>query len=274
MIREQCEKHTPYVRLINLTGRKELLFENNRRENLYKALGEYDLLFIGGPVYAGHMERNVLKTISILPYPDDLHSNLAILFLTYGGVHSSIAMEEMGTLLDERRYKSMLGIKIAAMHTLTKTFAKVINPGKPGREEEELIIKAVVYIFETIGAGKKNMIDQRKSFEYSSTKERDFFHGITQEELHEKYKTVCVDQSKCIKCKKCIKGCPVNMFDFVENRIEINKNNNRCILCAECYHNCPVNAISYPYIEIARVRLKDGSIPMESPLSAVYPDIF
>jgi len=272
MIKNQCEKFSSSVNLIDITGEDKFLFENKKEENLHKELGEYDLLFIGGPIYAGHMESNILKTIQILPNPDDTHSNLVVPFLTYGGAHSSIALEEMGALLRKRKHKSILGIKIAATHTLTQTFTKVINPEKPSDEEKELIIKTIDYIFETIKKGKENIIDQSKSFEYSSTKERKLFHSITQEEIHKKHKIIHINQDKCIRCKKCIIACPVNMFDFAENKITM-KNNNRCILCAECFHNCPVNAIEYPYMETVRMRLQDGYIPMEKELSAIYPEI-
>ncbi len=272
MIKKQCEKHTSSVRLINITKKNEFLFENKRQENLQKEIGEYDLIFIGGPIYAGHMENHILQTVRMLPNPDKQHANLAIPFASYGGAHSSIALQEMGNLLRKKKYKSLLGLKIAAKHTLTNTFSNVINPDKPGEKEEALIIKAVNRIFKILEQGS-NLVDQSKSFRYSSLKERIILKIFSQEKIHRKYKTVSVNQDKCIKCKKCIKVCPVNIFDYIENKIKMHKNNNRCILCAECFHNCPTNAIKYPYIEKAKIRLQDGNIPMEKELSAIYPKI-
>lgn len=273
MIKNQCGKYTSSVRLINITRKREFLFETQKEKNLQKELGEYDLLFIGGPIYAGHMERNVLNTIQMLPNPDEKHANLAVPFASYGGAHSFVALEEMGTLLKKKKYKSLLSIKIVAKHTLTDTLAHVMNPDKPGEKEEALIMKAVGHVFEIIKKGNEYLVDQSKSFKYSSLKHRILFKIFTQEKIHGKYKNVKVDPDKCIMCKKCIHVCPVTMFDFIGGKIVMHPDNNRCILCAECFHNCPVNAIEHPYIEKARIRLQDGKIPMEKELSAIYPKI-
>lgn len=69
MIKNRCEEKDASVKLVNITGKNELLFDAERETNLKKQLGEYDLLFIGGPVYAGHMERNILNIIQMLPLP-------------------------------------------------------------------------------------------------------------------------------------------------------------------------------------------------------------
>ena len=127
IIKKRCEEKNAITKLMNITGKRELLFGNRKKEHLEKQLGEWDLLFIGGPIYAGHMERNVLNTIKVLPKPDDKHSDLAVPFATYGGVHSSIALEEMGRYLKRKNYKSILGIKITAKHTLTTTLSMIIN---------------------------------------------------------------------------------------------------------------------------------------------------
>ncbi len=270
MIEEQCKQHLASVRLIDITRKNKFLFDDNRQQNLITALGKYDLLFIGGPVYAGHMESNILKTIELLPAPDDTYSNLVVPFLTYGGAHSSIALEETGALLREKKYKSILGIKIVATHTLTKNFAKVMNPDKPSNEEKELIRKAIDYIFETIKKG--NITDQSKAFEYSPQKERELFHSFKQENIHKKHKTVDINQEKCIKCKKCINVCPVNVLGFDKNGRVVNKNKDRCILCAECFYVCPTEAINYSYFEKAKERLQNGFVTQEKELSRVYPN--
>ena len=219
------------------------------------------------------MERNILNTIQMLPNPDKKHANLVVPFASYGGAHSFIALEEMGTLLKKKKYKSLLGIKIVAKHTLTDTLSNVMNHDKPGEKEEALVIKAVDHVFKIIGQGNEHLADQSKSFKYSSLKHRIIFKIFTQEKIHRKYKNVKVSHDKCIMCKKCMNVCPVNMFNAVDEKIVMHPDNNICILCAECFHNCPVNAIEHPYIEKARMRLQDGNIPMEKELSAIYPEI-
>jgi len=271
MIKNQCEKYKSSVKLVNITGKKEFLFDDNRKENLYNELGEYELLFIGGPIYAGHMERNILNAIEAIPNPDKEHVNHAVPFATYGGAHSSIALEEMGDLLKKKYYKSLLGIKIVAKHTLTETFSNIMNPNKPGKEEEEFVNKAVDQVYKIIEKKEQFIIDQSESFRYSPLNERNFFKLNSQEKLHNSYKNVGIIQDSCIKCGKCIHVCPVKMFYISNGKINMHTDNKRCILCAECFHNCPVNAIDYPYIEMVRKHLQDGNKPMEEELSAIYP---
>lgn len=47
-----------------------------------------------------------------------------------------------------------------------------------------------------------------------------------------------VDTSKCVKCKMCIKNCPVDAID--EN---FNIDPDKCTRCNSCFDVCPKNAI-------------------------------
>ncbi|ADK82603.1 EFR1 family ferrodoxin [Sediminispirochaeta smaragdinae] len=258
------------VRLINITGKPEFLYGEHIKEALEKALGEYDLLCIGGPLYAGHVEHTILQTIGALPVPDEQHSKLAVPFVSYGGVHSSVALEEMGKKLRKKGYKSILGIKIAAKHTLTSTYANVIYEDKPGPEEEKLIAEAVEHVISIIHTKGKDAENQSKAFKYAPPKERFLFKIFSQEKLHRNFKQVRIDAAKCIKCKKCISACPVDMFTYADGEIVMHRDNSSCILCAECFHTCPAGAIEHPYIEMGRKRLNDGFAKLEEPASALY----
>ncbi|MBI9109438.1 MAG: EFR1 family ferrodoxin [Spirochaetales bacterium] len=271
MIEKVFTEKNNNVRLINITGKIDFLYGNRIKENLEKDLGEYDVLFIGGPLYAGHVEHHILEIIEALPFPDEKHSNLAVPFVTYGGVHSSIALEEMARHLKKKKYKSILGLKIAAKHTLTTTLSNIIYANKPGPEEEKLIEKAVERVISIIQQGRSKAVDQYQVFKYAPTKERIMFRQFSQEMIHKKFKKVTINTEKCIKCKKCISVCPVDMFQFIDGEISMHRDNNNCILCAECFHNCPVGAIEHPYIEMAGKRLKDGFAALEKVPSAIYP---
>jgi len=49
------------------------------------------------------------------------------------------------------------------------------------------------------------------------------------------------DESKCVKCGKCLKVCPMNVECNKESRKRANAT--ECILCFECKKACPVKAI-------------------------------
>lgn len=50
------------------------------------------------------------------------------------------------------------------------------------------------------------------------------------------------DESKCIKCKKCLKICPMNVEVNKESRKRVNAT--ECILCYECTKECPTKALN------------------------------
>jgi ferredoxin/multimeric flavodoxin WrbA len=269
--KEEFERKGVSVQLINITKKPNYLNENTIKTQLEKELDAHDVLLIGGPIYAGHMEGNVLKLIRNLPLPNEEYGKLAVAFATYGGVHSSVALEEMGKLLKRRKRKSILGVKIAAEHTLTKTASAIICEGKPGKEEKEIIAQSVERIIKIVKGDIKSVKDVSKSFCYCAPKERLMFKLFSQEAIHKKFKNVSIDGAKCSGCKRCISVCPVNMFDSIDGKIEMVKEQNQCILCAECFHSCPSGAIIHPYIEPAKIRLKDGKAHLEKELSSIYP---
>ncbi|MDL2270803.1 4Fe-4S binding protein [Methanobrevibacter sp. OttesenSCG-928-I08] len=48
-----------------------------------------------------------------------------------------------------------------------------------------------------------------------------------------------VDNFLCIKCKKCIKQCPVDAIDVVDDKVQVDPL--KCISCEQCLDVCPVN---------------------------------
>ena len=270
IFKEELERKGARVQLVNTTKNPNYLNESSIKKQLESDLDAHDVLLIGGPIYAGHMEGHILRIIKRLPEVGGKFGALAVPFATYGGVHSSVALEEMGKLLKKQNRKSILGVKIAAEHTLTKTASKIIYEGRPGKDEEAIIAQAASKIIETASQDIKSIKDISKAFRYSNPKERLMFKLFSQEKIHGKFKHVSIDSGKCIQCQKCVSVCPVNMFDFVDERVKMVKDQHQCILCAECYHRCPAGAIIHPYIEPARARLKDGNAHLEEEPSSIY----
>ncbi|WP_433169844.1 4Fe-4S dicluster domain-containing protein [Treponema putidum] len=194
---------------------------------------------------------------------------IAIPFVTYGGAHSFISLEEIGRALKKKKYVPVLGIKLASFHTLSKFFHTKILENKPGSTEERLIEAAVSNIFD-LCSHTKCIKDNSASFAYTKGPMRFILKILLQEKIHSKFKTVSIIHKNCSVCKKCISVCPVNNFIFADGKVSI-KNQKSCILCGECFYNCSCNAIDFAYRMAAQKRLNNGNIVLEKDLSAVYP---
>ena len=270
MIRESIEARGGAADIIDLTKDDTLLFSPAGSENLAAKAGAFDALFIGAPVYAGHAEHTILRTIAMLPPPDEKRSKIAVPFISYGGAHSFVALEEMGRALKRKNYVPVLGIKIASFHTLSRSFRTKILEDRPG-DAERCVIDGAVSKVADLCADPKSIRDGSASFAYTKMPMRFILKMLSQEKIHAKFKTVSIVYEKCRACKRCIEVCPVNNFVFTDGIVSV-KNQKNCILCGECFYNCASDAIVFDYRKLAKKRLRDGEVVLESPLSAVYPD--
>ncbi|MFX0072179.1 MAG: 4Fe-4S binding protein, partial [Candidatus Hermodarchaeota archaeon] len=70
------------------------------------------------------------------------------------------------------------------------------------------------------------------------------FHSLYEGNLPMKALTSYVaslNEDLCVGCQTCVKKCPMEALDLVNELVEINKT--RCIGCGICAHHCPQDAI-------------------------------
>lgn len=66
-----------------------------------------------------------------------------------------------------------------------------------------------------------------------------------------------INQSKCIGCKKCEKGCKAMCIDIESHRVDYS----RCVACMDCLDACPVKAIRLVAGRPAKVSVPEGGAP-------------
>lgn len=274
LLEQSFLKRNAQVQLIDFTARKELADQASITSYLQEKVKTHDLLCIGGPVYAGHLQENVKNIIKALPLPDEKWGALVVPFVTYGGVHSSVALKEAGVLLRKRNRKNISGAKIAASHSLTKKFEFSINESKPGEEEIQVIEALADRVVETVGKEFEEIKDVSNSFSYISFGENllykifseKMFHKIMFGEREFKY-------NKCTGCGVCAKRCPMQIIEMRDKKPEINENRSAdCCYCAECYNKCKFDAISWDLSKSKKyLSHMNSKGKFESPQSAVYP---
>lgn len=264
------------VQLLDITRNEKIFRENKMEQYLKEKIEPHDLICVGGPVYAGHFEGNVKNIIKTLPYPDKRWGELAVPFVTYGGLHSTIALKEAGNLFHKSKRINILGMKIAAFHTLTKTLEFKINENKPGKEVLHIIEEFVEKIIEITNKDFTEIKDKRKFFDYTPFTSEKFGCMLLRQKVLRKImfpKGVEIDYDKCNGCGLCDERCPVNLYEMIDGKPQKTNPYFECICCAECYHNCPAKAISFDLIKPERHHLspKSKHYKMESLQSAVYP---
>lgn len=236
-----------HVQVLNLTGKKEI----NHRASIIRYLKEtvkpHDVLCIGGPVYAGHLQQNVKNIIKCLPSPNATWGSLSVPFVSYGGIHSSVALKEAGALLRNKGRKNILGIKIAASHSLTQKFDFSINEHKPGLDEMELIESMADKVLETTSFNAGEIKDVSKSFSYIGFTENLAYRVFSEKTLHKIMfgkREFLFD--KCTGCGLCAKKCPTQIIKMKDKKPHIaKKDTSKCCYCTECYNKCKFDAISW-----------------------------
>ncbi len=68
---------------------------------------------------------------------------------------------------------------------------------------------------------------------------------------------VRIDNSKCVGCGLCAKGCKASCIDFKNHRIDYS----RCVVCGDCLDNCHKGAMRYGLSEGKRVKSEEFSAP-------------
>jgi NAD-dependent dihydropyrimidine dehydrogenase PreA subunit len=54
---------------------------------------------------------------------------------------------------------------------------------------------------------------------------------------------ITYDRETCIGCKLCIKVCPTNAIEYIEENKKIKIYLSRCCYCAQCNDICPANCL-------------------------------
>ena len=264
------------VQLLDITRNKKIFRENKMEQYLRENVEPHDLICVGGPVYAGNLEGNAANIIKALPRPDKKWGKLAVPFVTYGGLHSIIALKVAGDLFHKSKRINVLGMKIAAFHTLTKTLTFRINDNQPGKEVLRVTEELVERIAAVTNHGFSEINDVRKSFNYTPFSPEKLGTKLLRQKVLRKImfpKGVRINYDKCTGCGLCAERCPVNLYEMINDKPHKTNSYFECICCAECYHNCPVGAISLDLKKPEHHHLSPRSkhYKMESLQSAVYP---
>jgi len=267
------------VQIVDITKTKGLFRDRTFSQFLNQYVEKHDVLYVGSPVYAHHLHYNVQDLIKSLPPPGDGWGQLAIPFITYGGINSGVALQEAGNLLKKTGRIPIAGMKINSQHSLTKLpqITVKVNEGMPGEEISHLIEEISNKILNGV-----EYVDVSKKFCYQKLLVRIKAKTIFREKLWQNhfYPKLVIDYEKCIHCGKCSANCPVQRIEMIDKRPTISEGSPSCIHCGSCVSHCPSNAITFATNWnrwnhlLSNAAAGHGPLPSnEEPKSAVYGQV-
>ncbi len=275
MLEHELKRRNQEVQLINITKEKQVFIEKKVRNFLIDNVKQHDILLIGCPVYAHHLQYHIQDLIKELPKPDSIWGKYAIPYVTYGGISSGIALKEAAELLKNSGRYIQAGMKVTAPHRMTRAFmADEFN-------NDKLIEKNLPQVIELVN--RIMQLNNINRLKYNSNSL--YYNGLTttlkanlifKEKLwHEKrYPKISIDPKICTNCGKCVTNCPVIHLTIKSDAVMEN-NLSPCIHCMNCVTGCPNKAMTIiGDLEKGRAFMtkmiaKHGN--KEKPATAVYP---
>jgi len=268
------------VQLLDVTRQEQAFRDNGFRDFLNAHLEPHDVLCIGGPVYAHHMQYNVLDLIASLDPPNTRWGSYAVPFATYGTVSSGVALAETAHALHESGRIPALAMKIDARHCYSEIFGVEINEGMPGQEAHPHVQEFAHRIMKLPTAKQVTNLALSSDLYYLGRLDRWKAKTILRERLFHRvaYPKLRFDPDACTGCARCVDVCPVGRLSLHDGQAVVEDDCPACIHCGACITTCTQHAIQFS-VNLSRWArwLEQGAAGKgfiasnEVPKSAVYP---
>lgn len=275
ILESELKERNQELQILDVTDDEDFFIRKDIHSFLSKKIKPHDVLLIGSPVYAHHLQYHVQDLIKALPEPNEIWGKYAIPYVCYGGISSGIALKEAAVLLKKSGRIIHAGMKISAPHRMTKAFMdKEFNSDKLQSGHLPEIVELVdrIMLLDDNTSAKCNA----KAMNYNGFITALKANVIFKEKLwHEKrYPQISINKELCSNCGKCVSVCPVKHL-LKNGKLVFENNESPCIHCFNCISDCPQKAIKLigdmekGKTFMAKMIAKNGN--KEKPETAVYP---
>lgn len=196
--------------------------------NEYVKFDKNDFTVFICPIYNGNIVASMKKFINSL----DGAQSKAIMICTYGSVNAGKALQNAIFLLQKQEFDTFGGVNIPMPHSYNGEY---LNVGY--FPNEDTIKKLADFILQS----------NKDNFTYSVVR---FFRlrktlsaYLSQRIIGNLTCKIVKNNDKCLKCKRCIKVCPVSA---ISNSILVDQK--KCIKCGACVKECFAQALSLKFL--------------------------
>jgi len=264
---------TKGVKVQSLELSKQDIFtdRHNVRDFLLDNVEKHDVLFIGSPIYNGHLQYHVKDLIRALPVPDGLWGKYSVPFVTWGGVQTGVALYEAVSLLMKSGRKSIAGMEINGEHQMTRDHARVINQGLPGDEAMPLINELAGMVMNAMQQKPDDLVDIAEQVRPGIT-ERINARITANERFFQRvvFPDPIFDSEICTGCGSCVRACPVQRLTLADGKSVAKAGSApACIHCYECVRWCEQRAMTC--IKLSKFEGFFEKKRQLTPLNTIYP---
>ena len=193
-------------------------------------------LWIGSPVYAKHAVPPVTHFLDHLP---QIERGFAVPFVTWGGVSSGTALEEMAQQCHQRGYALLGGAKILATHSSLWRDTTPLGAGRPDANDEAMLWTLVSRVQTKLEQPCPESELPPALLAYQPPNERRASQAISIDTVRAHKAPLELNTDLCTQCGICAMGCPTGAI-CLSPWPSINE---ACICCDMCRRMCPTGAL-------------------------------
>lgn len=194
--------------------------------NYHGDLNQYQDIVIVSPVYSFGLPKHVYDFVITLPKTSTVY-----VVLNYGGMMGGADYYTYQLAKTHGvNIRAVYAVKMPENFTLTFSTPQLYN-----RIVLKSAEKKIDRIIDGIKSKQKSLPPKKKT------------NGASYEKNKANWNLIARDFSvkdNCIKCKKCIRICPVDNITITDDKIIFL---DKCVACLGCYHRCPQKAIVYKH---------------------------
>lgn len=176
-----------------------------------------DIVIVASPVYGGRLPEKVAEAFARLQG----NNAIAIALAVYGNRDYDDALLELCDILKDNGFRTVGAGAFIGQHSI---FPKV-GIGRPDKQDLQELV--------SFGIACKKAIEEN-SFKNLNVKGNRPYKKIAGVPIHPKGSA-----TKCVKCGKCVKSCPVNAINPDK---PWETNTQKCLTCGRCIAVCTQRA--------------------------------